>query len=108
MYLFDRLFRVFFPAQTPEDIQRQYNIPNSFHTKIRITNDGYFVLTCDELPGLVTEAKDGKQLLRMFNDALLTYYNVPRRVGDIVHNTLDIDGHGTFEIHSKHIALQSA
>ena len=94
--MFNKIFRFFFPALSPQEIKNKYNIPNQFDVHIRFTEDGYFILTCKELPGLITEAKDGKELVRMFNDAVLTYYDVPKCIGDIVHNKMDIDGYGTF------------
>lgn len=99
--MFNRIFRLFFPSLSTEEIKKKYNIPDTFHLKIRMTNDGYFVLTCEELPGLLTEASSGKELLEMFNDALLSYYNVPRREGDIVHNQMNIDGYGSFVLETK-------
>ena len=106
--MFSKLFRLIFPALSPQEIKQKYNIPDQFNAKIRITNDGYFVLTCEELPGLITEARDGKELLRMFNDAVLTYFDVPRRIGDVVHNKMNIDGHGTFLIKTDEQVLQVA
>ena len=103
--MFNKLFRLFFSALSAEEIKKKYNIPNAYHAKMRITNDGYFVLTCDELPGLITEASNGKKLLAMFNDAVLTYYNVPKREGDIVHNQMTIDGYGTFTLQTKANAI---
>ena len=81
---------------SPEDIKKEYNIPDKFDVHVRFSKDGYFILTCPELPGLVTEAREGKELIRMFNDAVLSYYDIPKRVGDIIHNKMDINGYGTF------------
>jgi len=99
--MFNRIFRLFFPGLTTEEIKKKYNIPDKFHLKIRMTGDGYFILTCEELPGLVTEASSGKELLEMFNDAVLTYYDVPKREGDVVHNQMNIDGYGSFVLEPK-------
>lgn len=100
--MFGKVIRLFYPAKSPLDIQREYGIPSSFdNVKIRITKDGFFILSCPDLPGLVTEAKNGKDLIKMFNDALLNYYDVPRKVGDIVNNVLNIEGYGTFVLDTK-------
>ncbi len=99
--MINKVFRLFFPELPPEEIKKKYNIPDKFHLKIRMTNDGYFVLTCEELPGLVTEANGGKELLEMFNDAVLTYYDVPKRECDIVHNQMNINGYGNFVLEAK-------
>ncbi len=99
--MLNKIFRLFFPGLSTEEIKKKYNIPDTFHLKIRITNDGYFILTCEELSGLVTEANNGKELLKMFNDAVLTYYDVPRRECDIVYNQMNIDGYGNFVLETK-------
>jgi len=106
--MLNKLFRLFYPAQSFEEIKRQYNIPDELSIKIRFTDDGYFVLTSDELPGLITEAKDGRELIKMFNEAVLSYYDVPKRIGDVIYNKMNIDGHGTFLIEADNKALQTA
>lgn len=106
--MLNQIFRFFYPAKSAEEIKKTYNIPDKFNLHIRFTNDGYFILTCEELPGLITEAKNGKELIKMFNDAVLTYYDVPRRIGDIVHNKMDIDGYGTFILQEDHKVIQPA
>jgi hypothetical protein len=95
---FNKIFRLFIPAESPAILKKRYDIPEALNMKIRFTKDGYFVLTCDELPGLITEAKNGKQLIEMLNDAVLTYFDVPKIEGDVVYNQLNIDGYGTFMI----------
>lgn len=107
--MINKIFRLFFPGLSSEEIKKKYKIPDTFHLKIRMTNDGYFILTCEELPGLVTEASSGKELLEMFNDAMLSYYDVPKREGDIVHNKMNIEGFGTFTLETgTSKVLQSA
>jgi hypothetical protein len=44
----------------------------------------------------------------MFNDAVLSYYDVPRKIGDIVHNQMHIDGYGTFTLGIENKAAQPA
>lgn len=99
--MINSLIRLFYPAKSPQEIQKEYGIPGNFSVKIRFTKDGYFVLTCPQLPGLITEAKDGKELIKMFNDAVLNYYDVPKRVGDVINNVLTIDGHGKFTLDTE-------
>lgn len=103
----NKIFRVAYPSQSPEDIRKEYGIPDKVEVDITITNDGYFVITSKGLPGLITEAKDGKELLRMFNDAILTYYDVPKKVGDIVHDKIDIHGYGTFRIENNKVMQEA-
>lgn len=104
----EKILRFFVPAKHPAIIKSKYNIPTSLNMKIRFTNDGYFVLTCDELPGLITEAKDGKELIKMLNDAVLTYFDVPKIEGDVVYNELNIDGYGTFTMQNDSRVAQVA
>lgn len=81
--MLNQLFRLIYPPLSSVEIRRKYNIPDKFNITVDLTAEGFFVLTSEELPGLITEAKDGKELIKMFNDAVLTYYDVPRRAGDI-------------------------
>lgn len=106
--IYNKIFRFFVPGKTALEIKKKYGIPDRLSMKIRFTRDGYFVLTCNELPGLITEAKDGKELIYMFNDAVLSYFDVPKSEGDIVFNELNIDGHGTFVINDDSRVAQLA
>ena len=106
--MLNKIYRLFYPAKTTMELKEKYGIPNSFHAHIRFTKDGYLVLTCDELPGLITEGKDGKKLLENFNDAILTYYDVSKKEGDVVYNQLNIDGYGTFTLHAAENSVQVA
>lgn len=106
--MINQLFRFIFPALPPAEIKRKYNIPDKFSLTVNLTIDGFFVLTSEELPGLITEAKDGKELIKMFNDAVLTYYDVPKRAGDIAFDRLDISGYGTFVLKSDNRVKQEA
>ena len=44
------------------------------------------------------EAKNPHELFSTFNDGILTYFDVPKRAGDFVHDKLTIDGHGTVSV----------
>ena len=56
------------------------------------------------LNGIMSTNKD---LLEKFNDAVLTYYDVPKKEGDLVHNQLNIDGYGTFTLNTVENAIQT-
>lgn len=101
--MWNSIYRFFFPALSPAEIKKTYNIPDKFNLRIRFTPDGFFVLTCEELPGLITEAKNGKDLIRMFNDAVLSYFDVPKKIGDVVHDRMTIDGYGTFTLQDNKV-----
>lgn len=81
----------------PAEIAKKYNIPPEIRFKFE-SNDGWIVATSDDLPGFITEARNPQELLEMINDGILTYFDVPRRVGDIVHNQMTIDGFGTVSL----------
>ncbi len=65
-------------------------MPESINFTIRLTPDGWFVVKVPELPGLITEANNHQGLLEMMNDALLTYYDVPRKEADIVYDRINV------------------
>lgn len=100
------LYTIYCPL-SPVDIRKKYNLPEKLELEVNLTKDGYFVLTSKDLPGLITEAKDGKELIEMFNDAVLTYFDVPKKEGNVVYGRLDIEGQGVFRIVNDK-ALQEA
>ncbi len=82
-----------FPAHTPAQIVQEYKIPATINFQFQSKN-GWIIATSPDLPGFVTEAKNLAELLAMINDGILTYFGVPRHVGDIVHNQMTIGGNG--------------
>lgn len=89
-YMFHKLFRMIFPAMAPEIIKRKYNIPDNLRLHIELTQDGWYIADSPELPGLFTQARTREELLHMINDAILTYFDVPKREADYVYNELKI------------------
>lgn len=98
--MLNKLFRLVFPARHPADIARDYNIPRQIRFKFQSKN-GWIIATSDDLPGFITEARNPQELLEMLNDGILTYFDVPRRVGDVVHNQMTIDGYGTVSLNEQ-------
>lgn len=88
--VFNKIFRVVFPHQDIASIKREYGLPENINFTLRLTTDGYFVVTIPEMPGLVTEASTHQGLVEMINDAVLTYHDVPRRKADIVYDKFNI------------------
>ncbi len=88
------LFRWLFPARRAGDIVHDYHIPSQIRFKLQ-SKDGWIIATSEDLPGFITEARNPQELLEMINDGILTYFDVPRRVGDSVHQQMTIDGYGT-------------
>lgn len=99
--MFWKIYRLFFPPKTPAEIKEKYNIPDNINLQIKFTEEGWFVITSPELPGLITQGRKGNELLDMLNDAILTYFDVPKREGDIVMNTINIDGYGVIRYSQK-------
>ncbi len=88
--LFYKAFRAIFPHQNPTLLKRKYGIPDTIHLNVRLTQDGWFVVTSPELPGLVTQAKNQDKLIEMVNDAVLSYFDVPKKEADIVYDQFNI------------------
>ncbi len=95
----------FFHQEKPVQVKEKYKIPSELKLNIRLTKEGYFVLTSPELPGLVTQAHDTKELLDMFNDAVLTYFDVPKSEANKIFNSINIEGHGSISYEKE---LQTA
>ncbi len=98
MKITDKIFRLLFPNKSIAHIVNEYNIPREIKFQFASTKDGWIIATSPDLPGFVTEAKNPQELLEMINDGILTYYDVPKKVGDIVHKTLRIEGMGTVSL----------
>lgn len=102
--IFHQLFRVIFAHDDPYQLKKKYNLPEKLNLLVRLTPDGWFVVTSPELPGLVTQAKSKEELLEMVNDAVLTYFDVPKRKADIVYNQLNF-GDETIEYKGQLVTL---
>ncbi len=86
------LFRAIYPQRDSAEIKKKYHIPDSVHVTVKLTPEGWLTATSPELPGLVTQAASREELIEMVNDAVLTYFDVPKRYADIVYNQLKIGG----------------
>jgi|SRR3989339_591022 len=95
-----KLIGMMFVKKNPVEVKEKYNIPDVLTYKFHISDKG-IVATCDELPGFVTNADNPKELLEMINDAVLEYFNVPKREADYVFNQLNIDGYGTVTLEQQ-------
>lgn len=89
---FNKIFRVWYSHQGPQEIKHEYKLPETINFTLRMTPDGWFVVTMPDHPGLITEAKNSKELFEMINDAVLTYYNVPKHNLSIIYDSLNIGG----------------
>ncbi len=100
--MLNRIYRFIFPAQEEGAVRKQYGIPNKINLNLEL-KDGCFVITSSDLPGFITQARNTEELLDMVNDAVLTYYDVPKRASDFVYNKIDIHGMGTFSYAEKRV-----
>ncbi|MBI4121793.1 MAG: type II toxin-antitoxin system HicB family antitoxin [Parcubacteria group bacterium] len=105
--MLDKFLSFFRSPKSPQELRAKYHIPETVDLDIQITPDGWFVITSKQLPGMVTQGKDGKEVLDMLNDAILTYYDVPLHEGKMIMNQLTVEGHGIFQ-HGSTKALQTA
>lgn len=87
---FHQIFRFIYPHKDPRQLKRRYGLPETLNINVRISPDGWFVVTSPELPGLVTQAQDHHELLVMLNDAILTYFDVPKKEADVVYDRVTI------------------
>lgn len=93
-----RLFRYFFPERHPIEIKREYNIPEKVNFSVARKKSGWFVVTSPDLPGLISQCENLDELLDVYNDAILTYFDVPKRESDYVFNELNLNGVGQLKL----------
>ena len=61
----NKIFRLFFPTKDPLKIKKKYQLPESVNFSLRLTPDGWFVLTMPDHPGLITEAQSHQSLIEI-------------------------------------------
>lgn len=103
--MFNKIFRTIFRAKSSYEIRKEYRIPQILNFKFEFTKDGWIVATSDELPGFITQAKNGPELLEMINDGVLTYFDVPKKVGDIIYEQMNIEGFGIISLRLQQQAV---
>lgn len=87
-----QFLRMLYPHADPAAVRREYGLPEQISLNVRLTEEGWFVATSPELPGLVTQARSQQELIAMVNDAALTYFDVPKRKADVVYDRLNLQG----------------
>lgn len=101
----NKIYRFFVPQANPREIKKKYGIPDQLDFSIEITRDGWFVAECKSLPGLFTQARSEQELLDMVNDAVLTYFGVPKKESDYIFNEFRLPNNETVRYEAK---LQTA
>ena len=97
----NKFFRAFYPQKNPFDVKKKYGIPDKLDWDIGLTEDGWFVAECKDITGLYTQAKSRPELLDMLNDAVLTYFNVPRRESDFIFNEIRLSNNEVIRYEAK-------
>ncbi len=90
MKMLDKFYRLVVPGKDPASIKREFGLPEKIDLRFRVTDDGWFVVVSPDLPGLVTQAQSQQELIEMVNDAVLTYFDVPKSAGDMVYNRIKL------------------
>lgn len=99
--MLNKIYRFFYPGRDPVEIRRRYDIPDNIEFQWEMHADGYIVITSEQLPGFIAEAKNSSEIIDAFNEAILVYFDVPKKYGDIVFPELNIAGFGTVSYKNK-------
>lgn len=59
-------------------LQQKYNLPGNLKVKIIKSKDGGLTAILADYPGCITHADSPSELIESLNDAILTYFEVPR------------------------------
>lgn len=62
-----------------KDLLEKYNLPKKVKIQIDKAKEGGFVVEFPDLPGCFTQVEDLSQLNDNVTDAVLTYFDVPRK-----------------------------
>ena len=63
----------------PEVLQSiAWRLPDSLDVEIKKSEAGGFYAIIKNLPGCITQAESGQELYEMVNDAVITYFNIPK------------------------------
>ncbi len=73
------MFNLFSKKIIPESlIAYRSRIPDSIGVRIRESEDGGYWVEVKNLPGCITQAENGQELFEMVNDAVFTYFDIPK------------------------------
>lgn len=81
----------------------KYGIPKSFDFKIHQADGGGYWLDSKDLPGLYTQGETLGKLFENLEDAILTYFDVPRKEARKVGGFINIDAKGLIELSSSRL-----
>ncbi len=75
------------------EVLKKYNLPLYLKVKVKVTAGGYFYAKLPDYPGCMTEAANVLDLIKNVNDAVLTYFDIPRKEAekfDVVYFPKDL------------------
>ncbi len=61
------------------DLFKKYNLPFNVKVNVKVTSKGYFYAELPEYPGCITEANNFIDLVKNVTDAILTYFEIPKK-----------------------------
>lgn len=96
-----KIYRFVIPQNSPLEIKRKYGIPDNLNWIVQLSEDGWFIAECKDLPSLYTQARSKQELLDMVNDVVLSYYDVPKRVSDYIYDELRLSNNETIRYEVK-------
>ena len=71
----------------PEVLQAiNWKLPDSLEVEIKESKGGGFYAVVKNLPGCITQADSGQELYEMVNDAVYTYFQIPREYAPYVRS----------------------
>jgi len=103
--MLNKIYRFFYPGKNSFEIRKNFNISDNIKFNLKMFSDGYIVITSEELPGFISEAKNSSEILDALNNALMVYFDVPKKYGDIAFPALNIDGYGVISYKNKKLQL---
>lgn len=59
-------------------IANKGKFPDNISVSITPSQDRGYIVNITDLPGCITQAENGKEIFEMVNDALYTYFEVPK------------------------------
>ena len=64
------------------ELMKKYKLPRYIKVVVKVTREGSFFAYLPDYPGCLTEANDIIELIKNVTDAILTYFNVPKKVAE--------------------------
>lgn len=56
----------------------KWRLPEELSVSLGRSKDGGYIVSVDNVPGCITQAETGQELFAQVNDALYTYFEIPK------------------------------